>query len=210
MAMKTVVITGGTGGLGAAVVPRLAREYRCILLYRSRAPEKFEAVRADLADESSVVRAFDEIGPHDALVHLAGGFDGGSLEATSLDRWRRMLDLNATAAMLAMRESLRRMNDGGRIVAISSVASTQLAAGSLAYNVSKAALNALVRSAAEEVRRRGITVNAILPSAMATEEMRKSAAAETLVPLHEVAETISWLLSEPAAHVTGQLLSIVR
>lgn len=208
--MKSVVITGGTGGLGTTVVERLSRDYRCIVLYRSSPPSNVEGVRADLADEASVRAAFAQIGELYALVHLAGGFAAGAIASTSLQTWNEMLSLNATAAFLAFREALPRLTKPGRIVAVSSISSIDRAGGVAAYTVSKSALNTLVETAALEHRGTGITVNAILPESMATPAMLAGMDASKLVPLDRVAETIAFLLADAAASISGALIPLRR
>ena len=208
--MKTIVVTGGTGGLGTTVVSRLSREYRCVVLYRGTPPAGVTGVQADLLDEASVRAAFEQTGGIYALVHLAGGFAPGDVASTALDTWTQMLSLNATAAFLAIREALPRLTRPGRIVAVSSISSVDRAKGVAAYTVSKAALNALVETTALETRGSGITVNAILPESMATPAMLASMDASELVPLDRVAETIAFLLSGAAANISGALIPLRR
>lgn len=208
--MQTVVITGGTGGLGTAVVERLSRDYRVVVLYRSTPPAGVAGVRADLLDEQSVRDAFAEVGELYALVHLAGGFAPGAVPSTSLATWTEMLSLNTTAAFLAIREALLRLTKPGRIVAAGSVASVEHGTGAAAYTVSKSALNALIETTAREQKGKGITVNAVLPGSMATPAMLAEMDASKLVPLDRVAETIAFLLSEAAASINGALLPLRR
>lgn len=218
--MQTVVITGGTGGLGTAVVARLARDYRVVVLYRSTPPPNVgqalqpappvSAIRADLLDEQSMRDAFAEIGELYALVHLAGGFAAGAVASTSLETWTEMLSLNTTAAFLSIREALPHLTKPGRIVAVSSIASVERGIGTAAYTVSKSALNTLIEVTAREQKGNGITVNAVLPDSMATPAMLAEMDAAKLVPLDRVAETIAFLLSEAAASINGALLPLRR
>lgn len=196
---RTVVITGGTGGLGTDVVRRLSTEYRCVVLGHAQ---------ADLTDEESVRKAFGEIGELYALVHLVGGFAPGAVADTTLETWSRILTLNLTTAFLATRAALARMTRPGRIVAVSSVATLAPAGGIAAYHVAKSALNALIQDLAEEQRGHGITANAVLPDAMATPAMLQSGDAAKLVPLARVSETIAFLLSDTAAGTSGALIPI--
>lgn len=197
--MRTVVITGGTGGLGTAVVQRLEREYRCVVLGHRD---------VDLTEESSVRRAFESIGEIYGLVHLVGGFAPGRIADTSLETWTSMLSLNATTAFLASREALVHMTRPGRIVAVSSIATHTPSVGSAAYFVAKSALNALVQMIATETHGSGLTANAVLPDAMATPAMLREMDASQLVPLERVSETIAFLLSEAAAGISGTLIPI--
>ncbi|HYO77435.1 MAG TPA: SDR family oxidoreductase [Thermoanaerobaculia bacterium] len=197
--MQSIVITGGNGGLGTAVVERLSRDYRCIVLDRAQ---------MDVTREESVRHAFSELGELYAVVHLVGGFAAGNLSKTTSETWSRMLDLNLTAAFLTLREALPRLTRPGRIVAVSSIATLTPSGSSVAYSVSKSALNALVQSVAAEHRGSGLTVNAVLPDAMATPAMLKEMDAAQLVPLERVVETIAFLLSDAAAGITGTLIPI--
>ena len=201
--MRTLVITGGTGGLGTEVVRRLSRDYHCIVPGHAQ---------VDLTSEESVRKAFEKInedvGQIYGLVHLVGGWAGGTVRDTSLETWSKMLALNTTAAFLAMRSALPHITNPGRIVAISSIASLNIKGGSAAYTVTKSALNALVQVIAAEERVNGITANAILPDSMATPTMLKSTDASKLVPLERVAETIAFLLSDAAAGTSGTLIPI--
>lgn len=197
--MRTLVITGGTGGLGTEVVRRLSLDYRCVVLGRAQ---------VDLTSEESVGRAFADVGEIYGLVHLVGGWSGGTVRETSIETWSKMLALNATAAFLAMREALSHISKPGRIVAISSIASLDIAGGSAAYTVAKSALNALIQVIAAEEHANGITANAILPESLATPAMLKSGDASKLVPLERVAETIAFLLSDAAAGTSGTLIPI--
>ncbi|HEX8252835.1 MAG TPA: SDR family oxidoreductase [Thermoanaerobaculia bacterium] len=197
--MQTIAITGGNGGLGTAVVERLSRDYRCVVLDRAQ---------MDVTNEESVRRAFSNLGDLYAVVHLVGGFAAGSLADTTSETWSRMLDLNLTAAFLTMREALPRLTRPGRIVAVSSIATLTASGGTVAYSVSKSALNALVQSVAAEHRGSGLTINAVLPDAMATPAMLKEMDRSQLVPLERVVETIAFLLSDAAAGITGTLIPI--
>src|SRR5688500_6187888 len=197
--MRTLVITGGTGGLGTEVVRRLSRDYRCVVLGHAQ---------VDLTSEESVRNAFADSGEIYGLIHLVGGWSGGTIRTTSIETWSKMLALNATAAFLAMRGALPHITNPGRIVAISSIASPDINGGSAAYVVAKSALNALIQVVAAEERANGITANAILPDSLATPAMLKSGDASKLVPLERVAETIAFLLSDAAAGTSGTLIPI--
>jgi len=197
--MRTLVITGGTGGLGTEVVRRLSRDYRCIV---------FGHAQVDLTSEESVRGAFADAGEIYGLIHLVGGWAGGSARETSLETWSKMIALNATAAFLAIRGALPHISNPGRIIAISSIATLDVDAGSAAYTVAKSALNALIQVIAAEERANGITANAILPESMATPAMLESSDASKLVPLARVAETIAFLLSDDAAGTSGTLIPI--
>lgn len=202
--MKTLLITGGTGGLGHAVVARLARDYRCIVLYRSAA--SWERLQKTVPAAAGIA-SLDELprfAPVYGLVHLAGGFDSGS----SPDQFRAMFETNVLSAVSAFAAVQPHLSDKGRIVAISSAATATHPSGLGAYTASKAALNAFVSTLAHELADRGITANALLPTALATPAMRGNAPADQLVPLERVAEWIAFLLSDSGAGVSGQLITL--
>ena len=195
--MKTVLITGGTGGLGTAVVARLERDYRCVLLTRD-----------DLANETAIRTAMERTGEFYGLVHLVGGFAAGAVRDTNVKTWNDMLESNTTVAFFTIREALRTMQRPGRIIAISSIASIQKPAGIAAYAVSKSALNTLIEVTAKEVAGSGITANALLPDSLDTPGTRKSMPDAKLVPLERVAESIVFLLSDAASNINGALIPL--
>jgi NAD(P)-dependent dehydrogenase (short-subunit alcohol dehydrogenase family) len=202
--VKTLLITGGTGNLGSTVVRRLAQDYRCIVLYHAEAGWQalrkvvdVEGVAANLSDEADVKRAVDQCGEVYGLVHLVGGFAEGGVDAEE-SVWSNMMSLNLTTAATVIRAVLPHLTDGGRVVAISSYVTLKKRSGLAPYIVSKSALNALIEVLAIELRKRGITANAILPDALAEPAMRE-----------HVAETIAWLLSDSAAKVSGLLIPMV-
>ena len=182
--MKRLLITGGTGGLGSVVVPRLSREYDCILMRRE------ETLSID--------------GPLFGVVSLAGAFAAGSSTETT----QQMIEANLYSFTRALDLALPHLEDGGRIVAISSAASLTQPAGLSAYSASKAALNACILTLAHDLAPRRITANALLPTALATAAMRGQMPDDRLVPLERVAEWIAFLLSENGAGVTGQLIKL--
>ena len=199
--MRTLIITGGTGGLGPTVVERLSRDYECVLLSR---PE------VDLMEEASVANALRNVREPYGLVHMAGGYAGGSVRESTSDTWRHMLDLNLTSAFFVIRETLKRMRRDapGRIVAISSEAALTKFAGAAAYTVSKTALNMLIELTAAEVAGTPITANALLPATLDTEASRKAMPDARRVPLDRVAESVAFLLSDAAASITGALIPL--
>jgi NAD(P)-dependent dehydrogenase (short-subunit alcohol dehydrogenase family) len=171
--VKTLLLTGGTGHLGRIVVDRLSPEYRCVLLGRNEAP--------------AVDRVY-------GVVQLAGAFAMGS----TIEQFNAMLDANLLSAVRAIEPMRDKVEDGGRIVAISSIASRAAPAGLAAYAAAKAALNAYIEVLAKDLKSRRITVNALLPSTLGADG----------VPYERVAEMIAFLLSEPAASLTGQLIAM--
>ena len=209
--MKTLIVTGGTGGLGTAVVARLSADYRCVLLARRAAPN---VIQADLSDEASVraavTRAVEQFGAPYGLVHMAGGYADGTVSQSTSEVWHEMIGLNLTSAFYAVRETLKQMrrDTPGRMVVISSEATLTKFAGAAAYTISKTALNALVELTAAELAGSMITINALLPSTLDTPASRAAMPDARRVPLDRVAETIAFLLSDAAASISGALIPL--
>jgi NAD(P)-dependent dehydrogenase (short-subunit alcohol dehydrogenase family) len=197
--MRTLIITGGTGGLGTTVVERLARDYDCVLLRRE-----------DFATDETLRAAIARAGTPYGLVHMAGGYAGGAVSETSPETWDTMLAVNATTAFRAIRATLAAMprDHPGRIVAISSEATLTKFAGAAAYVVSKTALNTLIELTAAELAGTSITANALLPGTLDTPASRKAMPDTPRVPLERVAETIAFLLSNAAASIHGALIPL--
>ncbi|MEO8217379.1 MAG: SDR family NAD(P)-dependent oxidoreductase [Acidobacteriota bacterium] len=212
--MKTIIVTGGTGGLGGTVVELLARLYRCVLLYNSTAPsgDNVEGLQADLFKEDSVRAAVQRsaslFGAPYALVHLAGGYAHGMVTGTSTDTWNHMIGLNLTSSFLVIRETMATMRRDapGRIVAISSEATRTKPKDAAAYAIAKSGLNLLIELTAAELAGSGITANALVPGSLDTPAGRQAMPGARLVPLDQVAEAILFLLSEGAANINGALI----
>ena len=149
----------------------------------------------------------------DALVNAVGGFAGGDLLATDERAWDAMLTLNLRSVYLCCRAALPGMlaTRRGRIVNVASLSVVPPAGGFIAYTVAKAGVIALTQALAHEVRGRGVTVNAVLPSTMDTEANRRampSADRSGWVAPESVARAIMFLVSDGAADVTGTLLAV--
>lgn len=220
---KKVLITGATGGLGQAVVRAFLREGAVVAGVARRWPQDERpagvlTVQADLGTpegaETAVRALVERHGRIDAAVHLMGGFAmDGPVEATKVETWDRMMEMNARSAFLLFRAALPWMlkAGGGRLLAVGSRAGAEGAPGAAAYAVSKAALHALVLNLAAELRQKGITVNAVLPgtidtaanrAAMPNADFAKWVAPET------IAEALLWLASDQAAATSGALIPV--
>jgi NAD(P)-dependent dehydrogenase (short-subunit alcohol dehydrogenase family) len=217
---RHVVITGGTGGLGVAVVSALLDAGAiCHVPYRSEA----EAARlqsrdksrlallpvADLTDEASVTRLYADLPSLWASIHLAGGFAFAPIGETPKDMLLEQMNTNFVSCFLCCRAAIGRMlqgREGGRIVNVSARAGLEWRMGSktTAYTASKAAVAALSVALAEEVAGQGILVNAVAPSIMDTAANRQSmpkADHAKWLKVEEVASTILFLAS-PENRVT--------
>lgn len=203
--MKTLIVTGGTGNLGTAVVRHLSTEYSCVLLGLENG--------VDLSDEASVsaavARVAEEQGAIWGLVHLVGGFAMGTVEESAAAVWSKMLTLNLMTTVNTVRAALPHLRQSrGRIVTVSAYASLSRPAGIAPYVVSKGAVNTLVQTLAGELAGTGVTVNAVLPTTLDTAMNRATMDPSKLVPLERVAETLAFLLSESGSHVNGTLIPL--
>jgi NAD(P)-dependent dehydrogenase (short-subunit alcohol dehydrogenase family) len=226
-----VLVTGGTGALGAAVaLAALEAGATAVVTYRDardhdalagRAPpevrERLRGVKADVTDGESVRWLIDELMARhrrlDALVNAVGGFAPGDLLTTDERAWDAMLTLNLRTAYLCCRAALPKMLDAGRgrIVNVASRSVVPPTGGFLAYTVAKTGVIALTQALAQEVRGRGVTVNAVLPSTMDTEANRRAMPAADRrgwVTPESVARAILFLASDAAADVSGTLLAV--
>ncbi len=222
---KVIAVTGGFGQLGLAVVQAaLAAGAQVAALDRSKAPADPAALGAaialgglDIADADAAVQAMNQVaarfGGLDALVNIAGTFRWETLEQGSLDTWDMLYRVNLRSAVSASRAALPHLlkRGGGRIVNIGAGAAAKAGAGMGAYAASKAGVARLTEALAEELKDRGITVNAILPSIIDTPanraDMPKADFSRWVKP-QAIAEVIVFLLSERASAVTGAAIPV--
>jgi NAD(P)-dependent dehydrogenase (short-subunit alcohol dehydrogenase family) len=190
--MKSLIITGGTGDLGRVVLPQLARDFDCVAVYRSIAAWSRVPPIENVQGAESLARALELAPAPHAFVHLAGGFTAGSATAD----YTKMFETNVLPLVEALAAIAPHLADGGRVVAISAAASLSTPPGIGAYVASKAALNAVILTAASELKSRRITANALLPTSIGADA----------VPPEHIAGAIAFLLSDGGAEVSGQLI----
>jgi NAD(P)-dependent dehydrogenase (short-subunit alcohol dehydrogenase family) len=215
---RTVIVTGGTGGLGAAVTHALLEGgWRVVVpwyaereLDRVRAHDRLDLVQADLTDPDSAARVVATAGEGlGALVNLVGGFAmGGRVHETPVEEFEAQLRLNLRPTYLMCAAALPALlrAGGGSIVCVSSRAAVQPFAGAAGYITGKAAVLAFVDALHSEYRDDGIRANAIMPSTIDTPANRRSmpdADFDTWVKPEEIARVIAFLCSDDAGVTSG-------
>jgi NAD(P)-dependent dehydrogenase (short-subunit alcohol dehydrogenase family) len=219
---RTVVVTGGTGALGGAVVERLLREGALpVVTSRSDGEPRgagprggVRTRRLDLADERAVGDFFAEFPDLWASIHLAGGFAMAPVEQTSADDFRQMFETNAVTCFTCCREAVRHLRargGGGRVVNVAARPAVVPTGGMVAYSASKAAVASVTQSLAEEVKAAGILINAVLPSIMDTPANRAAMPGADFAAwpkVEQVAETICFLASPANALTSGALVPV--
>jgi NAD(P)-dependent dehydrogenase (short-subunit alcohol dehydrogenase family) len=222
---RHIVVTGGAGALGSAVVEALiGGGATChVPCFNEAEAQRFRlrdhkgvvvTVAGNLADEAVVTRFYQGIAPLWASIHIAGGFAAAPLRETGATALHQQLDMNFVSCALCCRAAVTTMgNAGGRIVNVSARAGLEWrsGAGMVAYTASKAAVAALTAALAEEVAKDGILVNAVAPSIMDTPANRAAMpkADYALWPkVEEVAATIVFLVSPENRVTRGAIVSV--
>jgi NAD(P)-dependent dehydrogenase (short-subunit alcohol dehydrogenase family) len=220
---RTVIVTGGTGALGRAVVGALlAAGARCRVPYIVDAEaatfphnDNVTLVQGcDLTEEAGVARLYDGVNDLWASIHIAGGFAMGSIDDTDKAGLLHMLNTNFVSCFLCCRAAIGKFGAaGGRIVNVAARPGIEprLGAGMAAYAASKAAVAALTQALAAEVAGRGILVNAVAPSIIDTPvnraAMPKADHAAWPKP-EEIAATIAFLASPANQVTTGAVVPV--
>ena len=219
---RHVVVTGGTGALGSAVVAALIAD-GAICHVPHRADEKTSPSDArlkfyaglDLSDEAAVEHLFASAGTPWASIHIAGGYAGAPVAETSAADLARQMDMNFTTCFLCCRAAVRIMakTGGGRIVNVAARPALEWrsGAGMAVYTASKAAVAAFTTALAEEVAKQGILVNAVAPSIMDTPANRKAmpkANFDNWPKVDEVAATIVFLASPENKVTRGAIVPV--
>ncbi len=235
---QRALVTGGSRGIGAAIVKRLAHDGAHVALtYVSnpaRANETVKAVRglgvkalaiqADSADAGAVIAAVEqtvqELGGLDILVNNAGIAIMGPIDDFRLEDFDRTLAVNVRAVFVAIQAALKHMETGGRIINIASCNVERVPVPTQSvYSMSKAALVGLVKGAARDLGPRGITINNVNPGPVDTDMnpaqsdfakilLDKAMALPRYGTADEIASLVAYLASPEAAYVTGASLSI--
>ncbi|WP_027210023.1 SDR family oxidoreductase [Burkholderia sp. WSM2232] len=225
---KTVMVIGGSRGIGAAIVAAFAEAGAQVRFTYAGSEDAARslaektgavAVHADAANRTALLDAVKAAGPLDVFVYNAGVLVSGDPLALDADAVDRLIDVNLRGAYHASVEAARRMPEGGRIVAIGSVhGDTMPFDGLAAYAMSKSALQGMARGLARDFGPRGITVNVVQPGPTDTDmnpadgplvqSMHDQMAIRRHGTAHEVASLVMYLASPPARGITGAMHTI--
>ncbi len=228
---KVAIVTGGTGGLGEAVVAALLAAGAAVVVPHRRAADLGE-LRArlglpesaplggmvlDLTDEAAVQRAYAEAaaqhGGLDILVNIAGGYGGGKpVHETPWSLWQTQLDMNLKTTVLSCQAAVPHMlARGGAIVNVGTRTATQPAKNLAAYAAAKRAVTQLTEALAAELREQNITANLVLPSTIdtpANRERDSSAGGGRWVQPAEIAQVILFLAGPDARIISGAAIPV--
>jgi NAD(P)-dependent dehydrogenase (short-subunit alcohol dehydrogenase family) len=222
-----VLLTGGTGGLGAGVVSVLLAQGALLTIPYLKAQEvdrlkaglapgdlqQVQFVASNLLDEQSVEKLVNSMSQVDVLIHLVGGFSIGKTHEYSYVQWKQDFDLNLNSTFLVCKHSLRRMlvQNYGRIVTVGSRGAVQPTGQMAAYGASKAGVVALTQAIADETKGTDITANVVLPSIIDTPANRQTMGTEQAdrwVKPESLAEVICFLASEAARDLRGAVVPV--
>ncbi|TYC51833.1 SDR family oxidoreductase [Rhodobacterales bacterium] len=225
---KSVLVLGGSRGIGAAIVRRFAAEGAKVTFSYSGSQEAAErvadetgstAVRADSSDRDAVIALVSESGPLDVMVVNAGIAIFGDALDQDPDEIDKLFRINVQTPYHAAVEAARKMPEGGRIIVIGSVNGDRMPLpGMASYALSKSALQGLARGLARDFGPRGITVNVVQPGPIDTDANPEDGPMKDLmhsfmaIKRHgrpeEVAGMVSWLAGPEAGFVTGAMHTI--
>ena len=229
---KTVIITGGAGGIGLAIAKRFASEGANIVL----AGDKLEHLQKAAADaqidrlllskcdvsseeqvEAAVKGAIEHFGSFDIMVNNAGLMIFKKLEEHTQEDWNRVLNVELLGAFYFIKQAFLKMKRGGVVINISSIHARETTPMVTSYAASKAALLSLTRSAAIEGKEKGLRVNAILPGAIDTPMLwdnpniqagvEKIDKADVGKP-EDIAGVAAFLASDDAAFIQGAMIEV--
>lgn len=217
---KVMLITGGSGALGQAVVPAFVAAGARVFV-AARQPNVVlpgvSNLTADVTDEADVQQVVTDViaeaGRIDGLINLVGAYAAGHVAETSLTVWQRMLTLNVTAAFVLSKAVSPHMRERGtgRLLHVAAWAAVEPFPGAAAYIVAKSSLLTLIRVLALELKGSGVTVNAVLPTTIDTSRNRTSmpqADRSTWASPESIAETLSFLASDGACQINGAAIPI--
>lgn len=227
---KVALVTGGRSGIGRACAERLAVDGAQVFTAQRHPADGFESIAVDLSDPTKpadvVSQVIEKAGRLDVLINNAGMMEEGTVEETSLEMWQQTLNTNLTAPFLLIKHAMPHLRDNkGSIVNIGSIEGLGSNPRHPAYCASKAGLHGLTRAVAIDHGSDGVRCNAVAPGWINTdlneafiESMPDPTVfRERIGSLHPVGRTgtpanvaalVTWLASDDAAFVTGQIWTV--
>ena len=217
---KRIVVTGGTTGIGRALVQRLAAQgARVVTLGRdpdalaealaavAGLPGEVHGIAADIGTRDGVERLFAEadarLGGLDAFVSNAA-LGADPIDAMEDDAWRYVVDVNLVGAMAGTRAALSRLGEGGQVIVVGSISAEIHAPGESVYSATKAGLKAFAETLRKEVADRGIRVGLIEPGTVGSDmqetdaqEEREKIARHEMLRAEDIAEAVDFMLARP-------------
>lgn len=237
---KVALVTGAGRGIGAGIAKRLAHDGASVIINYARSADQAETlaqeivaaggaastIGADLSDMAQIDAMFETLvrrnGTLDILVNNAGGGSGGMprLGDLTLDEYEFNFALNTRAVFFVTQHAIAMMNDGGRVISLSSSSTTTRQPGLSSYAGSKAAIEAFARIWATELAPRAITVNCVLPGIVNTDLIKDNIPPDlakrygAAVPMgrmgepEDIADVVAFLASDDARWITGQNIAV--
>ncbi|SFS17735.1 3-oxoacyl-[acyl-carrier protein] reductase [Dyella sp. OK004] len=236
--IKTALVTGASGGIGRAIALRLASDGFAIAVHYAGNPAKANevvaeieqaggralAVQGDIADAQDVARIFDTAGELsgnvDVVVHSAGIMANFPIAGGNVDAFDRIIRTNLRGSFLVLGKAAETMQSSGRIIALSTSVIAKAFPTYGAYVASKAGVEGLVHVLANELRGRGITVNAVAPGPVGTElffhgktdeqiaQISKLAPLERIGTPDDIAKAVSFLVGPDGGWVNAQVVRV--
>lgn len=230
---KVAIVTGASRGIGRGIAERLAQDGATVVVNYSGSKEEAKQVVEDILSQGGkaialqanfsliddIRRLFQEVsnlyGQLDILVNNAGTGIVAAISDVTEEDYDKVFNLNVRGVLFAMQEAARRMNDGGRIINISSTTTIHPEPGMAVYAASKAAIKLFTVVMAKEVGERGITVNTVMPGPtipgmfgnMPPEVQQQAAASSPFNRVgtpQDIADIVAFLASAEARWLTGQ------
>lgn len=234
--MRRALVTGGSGGIGAAICMQLAQSGEHVIVHANSRPERAEKVVQAIKDDggSAELAVFDVsdaqqsreqleqllvVGPIQILINNAGIHDDAIMAGMKPEQWQRVIDVTLNGFYHVTQPLLLPMMQTrwGRIISMSSVAGVMGNRGQANYAAAKAGLHGASKSIAIEMASRGITVNVVAPGVIAsemTDGLFDKATLKQIIPMQragtaeEVAKLVGFLASDDAAYISGQVINI--
>ncbi len=232
---KTAIVTGAGQGIGLAIAKKLASEGCNVVISElnpetcQKAVKEIESLGVKCLGVSGNVSKHDDVidmlnktissfGKIDILVNNAGIYPFVNFENMTEEDWEKVMNINLKGVFLVTKNVLKNMNEGGKIISISSIASFIGFEGLVHYCTSKSGVNGFTRALALEVAKRKINVNAVAPGAIETPGAKMTEESKTAtiagIPLgtigkpDDIADAVLFLASDSSNYITGQIITV--